>query len=556
MPESILNKKTIMLLSGIVAAIVIGSLFAVSYGSYFDMSTASIPFPVYNGINIGDYFAAPTTGLSVIPSSGVGDTPAPAITGCKITNDVNLVATDGTSYSLSNTSPPFSPMYSVVSNPYNGKTMSSVLVNVNLYCDPSTLVKYNYYPYLTGGTISVMLQGRGPTQAMMTEFTGSQSVSAALVNGQTVQIAQFSIPISQVSSVLPTSPSNYYSQQNVVTTGILYFKQGQQAFQQTATHVVSPLYTSFSFLISPSVGVSSQPQPVASCPPNYYSVGVSTNGQTQCQPVPAGTVTPYPQPMANGVPIPAQPTTQVTACPQGMVVIQNPTGGTCVNLIQNISLAGGKTVYSLPSQNYVIYQIVVNSWYQGQPYPTVKITNLDTQTSNVFTLSPNSRGSGYPLISTNTGSLVMTDILYFNTDLNNQVGRYQIQLMPVSLGSYSRPSVSQDFVIFNIATSNPLACNPNYYMSNGQCVYGSPPTNTQSYPASGIPPSNAPTNVGSIPASNSGNSPVSLPTQSSNNVCVTLSANSGQCVPVSNTLGTNPVIGAFQQLLLYFHAYG
>ena len=73
------DKRIVVILASVIIAIVIGSLFAVSYGAYFDTTTASIPFGVSNGINIGDYFSAPSTSLSLTPVSTQG-TNAPAIT--------------------------------------------------------------------------------------------------------------------------------------------------------------------------------------------------------------------------------------------------------------------------------------------------------------------------------------------------------------------------------------------------------------------------------------------------------------------------------------------
>lgn len=531
------NTKLLGIIIAVAITGTVGGLFLIAYTTYFPPSIQSIPFTLYNGINIGDYFATPlSTSFSV-----VSDTPtiAPAITGCKLTNDIHLIATDGSDYGLSSSSSVFSATYSVVSNAYNGKNLDSVFVNVNLYCDPSTLSQYNYFPNLTGGFVNVVLQGRTPSGNLVNIYNSGQSVKTVTVNGQTATIATFVIPAYQIASTLPSSNSNYYSQQNVVTTGTLYFKQNLQIPQPTATHVISPLYTSFSFLISSSPSTTQSTQTIPTKPTITLSSPV------------------------------AQPTS--TACQSYTIPFYN----SCINLVQTVTLAGDKTVYNLPTQNYVIYSIIVNDWNIGQqPYPVVKITNLDTQTSTIMTLSPNSRPNGYPIIATAGTSLVVTDILNFNSDLNGIPGRYQIQLLPIQLGSYSRPTVSQDFVIYNpnpnTVQGNPVTCQPNYYLSNGVCYPANtytptcPPGQTivNGYCTTGTP-NNTNCNYGTnpngscvIPPAPGTTSPVSLPTQSSNNVCVALSGNSGMCVPSNTFLGSSPIIAGIQQILLYFHAFG
>lgn len=547
--------KLIAIIIAIAATATVGTLFAIAYATYNPTSTASLPFQVFNGINIGDYFqtSLSSSSLSVVPTTSTG-TPAPAITGCVITNDVHLRANDGSDYPLSSSSGPWSPTYpaSVINNPYNGKTLSTVNIIVDLYCNPSTLAQYNYYPNLTGGTVNVSLQAKDPSGNTITIFSSSQQIDPAIVNGVTIPIAQFSVSASQISVALPTSPSNYLSQQSVITSGTLNFKQGPQAYQLTATHIINPLYTSFGLLISPSGSTSSQTtstQPVSPVP----AVTLSNQPTTQYAPV-------------------APPTSTPVSCPSNTVSISN----SCVNLIQNVYLAGGRTAYFLPNQNYLIYSVVVNSWNSGQPYPTVKITNLDTQTGQILTLSPGSRPSNGPIMASSGGALVVTDTLSFQNDLNNVPGRYQIQLMGTSLGTFNRPTVSQDFVLYNPNTSSNTGtvvnCPPGYYFNINQCqpvsttTSAPPPSNPTNYasttgtcPNGQSPVQTANGLICQYPSSSapaSGNSPVTLPTTQSNNVCVTLNGNSGACVPANQYLGNNSLLNSIQQLLLLFHAFG
>lgn len=381
-------KRNTKIIGIAVVAIIIGVFLIPSV-----QSSVQIPFTgMQQGINIGSYFD---------PFATVG-APAPAIA-CSLTNNVHLISTNNADFSLSNTSPIWSPLYYNLIIPYNGYTLDHVLVKIYLYCSPSKLTQYNYYPYLTGGSLSVSYIGRdtgGIAHHLLTVSpsispigSGGQSLSLPLnANGQSIEIAQVSIPASTINNGLPSSSIDYLSLQNIETTGTLNFKQNL-ANSITAVENLSPLYTSFSYTVH-------TPTPVVSCSTGRITIG-----------------------------------------------------STCYPLTQSLTLP--TTSFDKSKTDTIPYTVNVNGWTYTQAYPYVRVINTATNTivANINLSRSADSYSNYD--ATWHGSLSIKN------NLGGVAGKYEIELAPELAGTFLRATSVQDFVVFDSTVSNSSPSNPN-----------------------------------------------------------------------------------------------
>lgn len=226
----------------------------------------SLPFNIRNYTTISALFN-PLTGLDVASA-----TTAPAIS-CSLTNNGHLMGTDGSDFKVDSATGLWSPTYQSLVIPYNGATLANTKIIVYLYCAPSTLASYNYYPFLTGGSVTMSFKGRDSSQTLqITQAAQTQTVSPANVNGVSIPIATFTIPASAIQAGVGQTVNDYYSQQLATLTGTLIFKQGQQSYQLPATYTISPLYTAYSFLVK-GTGTNSMKQP------NTYVAPICTTQQ-------------------------------------------------------------------------------------------------------------------------------------------------------------------------------------------------------------------------------------------------------------------------------------
>lgn len=189
----------------------------------------------------------PLTGLDV-----AGSSPAPAIA-CTITNNVHIIGTDGSTYTLNSATDYFSPVYNSVVNAYNNVPVDHIDVRVYLYCKASTLSQYGYYPYLTGGTINVEFKSTDVSNTKQHAWGYNQNVNAGEPNGASMLIAEFNEPVSAINTVANTASVDYTSLQDITTTGNLIFKQKLSQNTQ-ATYTLTPLHTYFGFLIQNPTG--------------------------------------------------------------------------------------------------------------------------------------------------------------------------------------------------------------------------------------------------------------------------------------------------------------
>lgn len=234
----------------IVALLLVQFLTPIDPAQLVFNSAGSLQRGISNYMNIPATFN-PTTGLDV-----VGTTPAPAIF-CTLTNNVHLIGTDGSDYALNSATSYFQPYFDSVVNPYNNAPIDHIDVKVYLYCKPSTLSQYNYYPYLTSGTLNVQFNARDVNGVSHQAWGYNQNVTPGEPNGSSMLVAEFNEPVSAINAVVNTAGTNYVSQQSVITTGNLIFKQ-KLSDTISATYTLSGLDTYYGFQINSPSG-SQQP---------------------------------------------------------------------------------------------------------------------------------------------------------------------------------------------------------------------------------------------------------------------------------------------------------
>ena len=210
-------------------------------------------------LGISNYLNIPATFDPIAGLDVTGLTPAPAIS-CTLTNNVHLIGTDGSDYALNTATNYFQPYFDSIVNPYNNAPVDHIDVKVYLYCAKSTLSQYNYYPYLTGGTLTVNFLARDVNGHNQQAWGYNQNVNTGEPNGSSMLIAEFNEPVSAINAIANTAGVNYVSQQTITTTGTLNFKQNLQAAQLTATYTLSGLSTYYGFQVNSPTGSSQSTQ--------------------------------------------------------------------------------------------------------------------------------------------------------------------------------------------------------------------------------------------------------------------------------------------------------
>lgn len=444
------------------------------------------------GVNIPDYFDINVMDLAGTASTA--GTTAPAIN-CAITNSVHLIGIDGSDYSLNTQQGKFEPVADTLINPYNHSVLSNVKVVVYLYCDSSSLTQYGYYPYLTGGTIGISMSFRDPNGVLSSGVgMAPVQVSPTMVNGISVPIATAIFP----ASSFPQG-GNYYSQQVVSTVGNLQFKQKLNQ-PLVYTHNITPLYTSFSILLTnPTPAVVSPNAPSAGYGQSTTSIDnhpLSTSPLNNQRSVPIGS-TPFSnsqQPVAPTVSPPSSP-----LCPSNSFPVAQGSNYACLQYFDY--LATNSQSYEIPQQNTVTITIAINGWSKSSSVPLVQITSPDNPTFvTEFTLnhSPD---------STNGNLGIWHKQLTISSDLRNLTGRFQVELMPFNIQSsdYTIPATYSDYqVLGNGLISCPAGSIATFAPSLAQCnlheVNYVSQSNNQPTAASPTNPNNTPVNcpTGSI----------------------------------------------------------
>jgi hypothetical protein len=403
------NKRNIILL-GIVAVL-----------GFFIYSQVSPTVPsnsaILNGVNIADYFAP----FSTLSLTG---TPAPAIS-CSITNNVGMKGTDYSIYTVSTATPIFQPTYQQLINPYNGATASTEIVKIFLYCDPSpaSYAKYGDYPYLVGGSVTIQFNAKesqsGYQRVVSTSVIQVNPVDAngnplslpTNFSGKSIQIATVTIPVSSIQSVILPTSTDFYSLQQVVTTGNLVFKMNP-ANTITATHQISPLYTSFSYLSKATVKATPSPTP-------------ST---------------------------PTTPTSTTINCPTGTI----PINGVCSSITQSITMS--PTSFDRSKSDSIPYKIIVNGWASNQPYPNIRIDATKTTSTPFATLKTFNLNSAPNSYSNNVAT--WNGVLSIKNDLGANLGIYRLEVSPVSVSGVARLVADQEFTVTDSTVPTSAPTNP------------------------------------------------------------------------------------------------
>ena len=496
------------------------------------------------GINLPDSFIMTTMDLN--GQTGTGITTAPAIN-CSLENIVQVEANDGSIHTLTSFSSGWSPTADTLIDPYNKKVVKDILVNVHLYCSPSTLAQYGYYPYLTGGTVGVELSSRDSNGIFSSGKGANFNIAPALINGKDIIIATAVYPASSI----PQQSGDYYSQQKVVTTGNLQFKQKLAPSQLTFTHSISGLFTTFDILVS---NTSTSPVASYSSSSNQQCMyGMSSSGF--CNPKPSCS---YPQvPSATGgcvtPPSYAQqdqprvfanpPTSSISQpyCPDGTFPISQNGVYSCLKYLDYIQTY--KQAYDKSKTDTIDFTVAIQGWsYSESNVPVVRITSQENPTY-IFemTLSPKpDTTSGYFGFWHKQISI--------SSVLHGMTGKFDISLLPYLIKStnYALPSTYNSFIVID---STPTPSNSQVV----QCPSGSTVSVAKSLDMCN--PNTSGTNVGL--QNNFRNCPLDK--------VLVPDANGGTCQPiaqglnaqVAQKLGANPLFDAWNNANAAFnHFFG
>lgn len=361
---------------GSVISLVMAAIIFSAVNLGFDTAARDIPLGGKSGFDLPSTFTLSVTG-----------TPAPAIS-CSITNNVHLIGTDNSDYSVSDSGKMFSPLLNLVV-PSTGKILDHVNVKIFIYCNtpPSPYSQYGYAPYLTGGSLSLQVQVHDVNGLLRNVGTYQTSVSAisSAISGSSIQIASFSIPASSIYAVTGAS-SGFLTDVNAITGGTLTFIESKSTSQLVATAQLNPVASYFGLQVNPSTTSS------------------TTSMNTQQS-----------------------------------IAITSPTASSNYQL-------------DWSSSHTVSYQVTVDDWTTSQPYPVIVVygynSNQPYSSGLQINSSPSVSSSNGHSIYTWNGKIDLTNIDGFHSITSN--GCYSLQLQPVSLaGGLKRYASTISFCVKN-----------------------------------------------------------------------------------------------------------